>query len=235
VPALWLLIMALITYASVRPGPHAVQVHAPPWDAAEARALLRDPMLYSYGACYFCIKLIRYSLLFWLPYYLHHAEALDEITSGYVSTGFEVGGVFGTIALGYLSDRASRSRAGAAALALCGLVLALVFYARLSGASAGMHFAALALLGALLFGPDALVSGAAAQDLGGARGAATAVGMVNGLGSVGAFLQGIVTVSVQRAFGWQALLYVFVALSIVSIACLLPAMRLEARRVGAAR
>jgi sugar phosphate permease len=40
--------------------------------------------------------------------------------------------------------------------------------------------------GALLYGPDSLLSGAAAQDLGGPNAAALAIGMINGLGSVGA-------------------------------------------------
>ena len=88
-----------------------------------------------------------------------------------------------------------------------------------------MHFALLALIGALLFGPDALLSGAAAQDVGGPRAAATAVGIVNGLGSLGALLQGALTLGVERAFGWNALFYVFFGLSLLACASLWPALR----------
>ena len=49
------------------------------------------------------------------------------------------------------------------------------------------------LIGFLLFGPDALVSSVAAQDLGGAAASGTAAGFINGVGSVGAILQASVT------------------------------------------
>ncbi|MET0385946.1 MAG: MFS transporter, partial [Polyangiales bacterium] len=201
-------------------------------DRSELRAVLRLPALYSYGACYFCIKLIRYSLLFWLPYYLHTSGQFDEVSSGYLSTGFEVGGVVGSIVIGYRSDRTGRSRASIAAWSLLGLAVALFVYARTPLSSALWHFGALAAIGALLFGPDSLISGAAAQDLGGRRGAATAVGIVNGVGSVGAFLQGALTVGAQHAWGWNGLLLAFVGLSLLSALCLVPALR--AGRAGSA-
>lgn len=36
----------------------------------------------NYGAAYFCLKLIRYSLLFWLPYYLSVALQYEKETAG---------------------------------------------------------------------------------------------------------------------------------------------------------
>ena len=53
---------------------------------ADRAALLRDVTVWRYGAAYFCIKLIRYSLLFWLPFYLHAALKYSEGSSGYLST-----------------------------------------------------------------------------------------------------------------------------------------------------
>jgi sugar phosphate permease len=38
-------------------------------------------------------------------------------------------------------------------------------------------------------------------------------------------LQGALTVSVQRMWGWNALFYVFVAIAVLACACLLPALR----------
>lgn len=230
VPAAGLMFVALLVFWGV---PHAQaatgpQAERPAW--TKLREVLRLPVLYSYGACYFCIKLIRYSLLFWLPFYLHTANGFDEVASGYLSTGFEVGGVIGCIAVGYVSDRSARSRAAVAALSLLGLAVAVFVYAAVHSPAALWHFGALAVIGALLFGPDALLSGAAAQDAGGSEAAATATGLVNGLGSAGALLQGAVTAGVQQAFGWHGLLHVFVGLSMLASLCLVPAMRM--RRSG---
>jgi sugar phosphate permease len=226
VPAGGLVIVALLVFWGVPRAP----IDARDSTELPSRALreaLRMPRLYSYGACYFCIKLIRYSLLFWLPFYLHTANGFGEVESGYLSTGFEVGGVLGCIAVGYVSDRSARSRATVAAITLLGLAVAVFAYASLHSASALWNFGALAVIGALLFGPDALLSGAAAQDAGGPAAAATAVGMVNGLGSAGALLQGAVTAGVQQAFGWHGLLHVFVGLSLLASLCLVPAIRMR--------
>jgi sugar phosphate permease len=179
----------------------------------------------SYGACYFGLKLIRYSLLFWLPYYLHQTGGFDEVHAGYLSIAFELGGVVGTVGLGFVSDRAGVGRAAASAWSIAALSLSLLAYAQLPAGGALAHFALLALIGALLFGPDALLSGAAAQDVGGSSAAATAVGIVNGLGSLGALLQGALTLAVERAYGWNALFYVFFGLSLLSCASLWPALR----------
>ena len=113
-PALWLLAMALLVWAFMPSMVAPTRRDASASESARAaigvRGLLRDPRILSYGACYFCLKLIRYSLLFWLPYYLHTAAGFDPITSGYLSTSFEIGGALGAVGLGYLSDRTTRSR-----------------------------------------------------------------------------------------------------------------------------
>jgi sugar phosphate permease len=94
----------------------------------------------------------------------------------------------------------------------------------------------MALIGALLFGPDSLVSAAAAQEAVGPAAAASATGFVNGIGSVGAILQGYVTVGVRQRFGWSAVFYIFVAFALLSAVALAPTFRtnpsLRAQRLG---
>src|SRR2546430_837932 len=69
-------------------------------------SVLRDPVLWSLGAAYFCLKLIRYSIFFWLPYYLSKVLGYPEDVAGYRSVSFTVGGVLGSIVVG-LIDRKS--------------------------------------------------------------------------------------------------------------------------------
>lgn len=189
------------------------------------RAVLRSPLIWSYGASYFFIKLIRYSLLFWLPFYLHKVLLYSEDDAGYLSTAFEIGGVAGTIGLGRLSDKLRRlSRAHWSALSLLGLAAALFAYGRLGGIGVTTNFALMALVGALLFGPDALLSGAATQDAGGPRAAAIAAGLVNAIGSAGAILQELVTRGVSDNYGWDALFRVFLVFAVLAALALTPAM-----------
>jgi OPA family sugar phosphate sensor protein UhpC-like MFS transporter len=228
-PALWVAGVGVLVLAFLRPGPHATPATAAgeKTSSAALRALLKNPIVWCYGVSYFSLKLIRYSLLFWLPWYLERALGLSGGTPGYLSMSFEIGGVAGTLLIGYLSDRliARYSRSYLAAVAMVGLSGALFLYSRFGSLSLGANFALMALVGALLFAADSVISGAAAQDVGGPHAAGMAAGIVNGVGSVGGILQGTVTVVVADRWGWSALFYVFLGLSLLGAAALIPTFR----------
>jgi sugar phosphate permease len=107
---------------------------------------------------------------------------------------------------------------------------ALALYGAVGEQSMLLNFLSMMLVGALLFGPDALVSGAVAQDLGGPYAAALGCGVINGLGSLGAILQGYVTYYISEHYGWDALFVVFQALAIMATLALLPFFRVRPPR-----
>lgn len=180
--------------------------------------------LWLYGASYFFIKLIRYALMFWLPYYLSNRFGLGTRDAAQLSTAFDAGGIVGVILIGRLSDRVpGRGRSAWALASLVALVLALVVYVTFGRSGTIYNAFWLALVGALLFGPDALLSGAAAQDAGGLT-PALATGFVNGLGSFGALLQGFVVPVLAARFGWSALFPAFIALSGFAAVALVPTL-----------
>ena len=230
-PAVVMGVVGVMVLLLLKPGPGS-NPEVPPERNASAnytvdaqRRVMLNPILWSYGASYFCIKLIRYSLLFWLPYYLSQILGYEKETAGYLSTSFEIGGVAGTILMGWLSDKYRHiPRATLSAISLLGLALATLLYAKLGTSGIVLNFVLMALVGALLFAPDTLLSGAAAQDAGGPQAAAIAAGMVNGLGSIGAIAQEAVTRGVSKAYGWDALFVTFVALSVLGAVLLAPAI-----------
>lgn len=236
-PGLIIAVVAVIVLVGLRRGPLAPAIAAPAGTSAAAdelaeqkraagRAVLRSFTVWCYGASYFCIKLIRYSLLLWLPTYMERVLHYSPVDAGNLSTSFEVGGVVGTIVIGLLSDRLRNvPRSVVAAASLVGLAGALFLYMQIGDSGRVVNFAAMALVGALLFGPDALISAAAAQDAGGPLAAAQAAGIINGLGSIGGVLQEVVTRQVSDRFGWNALFYVFVGLALLSAAGLSPTFR----------
>jgi len=146
--------------------------------------------------------------------------------AAYVSTAFEVGGIAGVVVIGIASDHLRRfSRSALAAGSLVALGVALLLYGQLGPSSVMVNVALLACVGAALFGPDSLISGAAAQDAGGAHGAATATGFVNGVGSIGAILEGLVVPVVSERFGWQALFPMLVVLALLASLALVPTLK----------
>jgi sugar phosphate permease len=227
-PAILIAVSGITVLMWLLPGPAMAQ---PGSDSrSERRLLARSPILWCYSASYFFIKLIRYALIFWLPYYLQIELHYPRGQAGYWSTSFEIGGVAGVMGLGWLSDRMAHvSRSLMSAGSLVGLACALFFYTRVAGSSHAINFAVMALVGLLLFGPDALLSGAAAQDLGGRNAAALALGMINGFGSIGAVLQEVTTRAVSRTWGWNAVFYFLLALALAAALALAPTFRCGSR------
>lgn len=231
-PGLIIALVGVILLVGLRKGPLAPAA-ASPGDEALAeqkreasRRVLHSFTVWCYGASYFCIKLIRYSLLFWLPYYLEKALHYARDDAAYFASSFEIGGVFGTIVIGLLSDRLKKvPRSIIAAASLVCLAVALFVFLQVGASGRVANFLAMAVVGAFLFGPDALLSAAAAQDAGGPLAAAQAAGIINGLGSIGGVLQETVTRGVSKAFGWNALFYVFVGLALLGAAGLAPTFR----------
>ena len=232
-PALWMLGIALLIFVFLKRGdqPKLAPSELEQEESRRARelaqrAVFRNPVLWAFGASYFFIKYVRYALLFWLPYYLSGTLGYAAEHAGYVSTAFEAGGTIGVIAIGILSDRVHRfSRAALSMVSLFGLALALVLCAGLPKHDVVLTVVELALVGALLFGPDALLSGAAAQDVGGPAAAATATGLVNGVGSVGGILEGLTLPAISGHFGWHTMFPLLAGLAVCAALALIPAAR----------
>lgn len=241
-PAVWVALVGIVVLLLLQEGPHEHEplVSRPPKASrksvrAAAREALRNPVVWLLGASYFGMKLIRYCIDFWLPYYLEKSLGYPRDTAAYVSTAFQFGGIFGAILVGWISDRLFQGRRGAIA-AVCTVLLAgaLALYGRVAPMGLWTNFAAMALVGFFLFGPDALISGVAAQDLGGPLAAATVAGFINGCGSVGAIAQGALVAGVSSRFGWQAVFQALVVLAAISSLLLGAVWRLQRQRSAVA-
>jgi MFS transporter, OPA family, sugar phosphate sensor protein UhpC len=234
VPAAIMALVALLVLWLVKSGPVPARATpiSPERDAAERRlaqhAVLRNPVLWSYGASYFFIKFTRYALALWLPFYLQEqlGYAVDKASN--VAAAFEGGGFVGVVALGALSDKLSWGRVRLSAASLLGLALALFAAAKLIGDDTWLNVLLLALVGAFLFAPDSILCGAAAQDAGGRQAVSMATGFVNGVGSTGALLEGLILPPLTRRFGWSALFPGLVGMAVLAALCLLPALRANA-------
>ena len=233
-PPLAVGVVALLLFAFL-PRPPAVEVREPPAPAVAAApapgpraagAVLRNPLLWALGTSYFFMKLIRYVLLFWLPYFMQDALHYSKSLAGNIPLAFEAGGAVGSLAVGWLSDRAFRGQRVKVGLgALVGLAAALPLYSALAGRGVVANALALAAVGFLLFGPDSLLSATAAQDLGGKAEAGTAAGVINGLGSIGAVFSGALAAWCSARFGWGTLYTLLGGGALVSAAILLPFAR----------
>jgi sugar phosphate permease len=194
----------------------------------ERGRVLRTPLVWALGASYFFMKLIRYILLFWLPYYMEETLHYPKGLAAVIPLAFEAGGLLGSITIGALSDRwFGGRRLGVALTSLVMLAGAMPLYGFAAQQGVAANAAALALVGFFLFGPDTLLSATAAQDLGGPAAAATAGGVINGVGSLGPIIGSALAASISLKYGWSTLYALLGGCAVLSACVIVPFQRRE--------
>lgn len=184
-------------------------------------AVLRNPIVILMGVVYFLLKPTRYAILFWGPKFLNERFNTGMGESALISMCFELGGPLGVLFGGYVSDMLFKAkRMPISTISLFALAGVLFSFNHLAAYESKWIIAALLFfIGFLLYIPDSLLSGTAAIDFGTKKGASTAAGFINGLGSVGAILGGSLPGIVSERWGWNVL---FTALAVtVTLAALL--------------
>ena len=207
--------------------------------ASLASVLRGTPLLLNIGCAYCAIKLVRYTLIMWLPFFItSQLEGYSDESAGYMSTIFDGGATLGTIVGGTLSDSLCGGRHLAVTLPAIaiGAMIVLNFGSLASlhgsiGLSAGMAF-----LGFLISIPDSLLGSAAAVAAVQRSGQTTSVlttalSLVNGIASAGPILQGSLTPIIAARFGWDGVWTACAVLCALAALLLLPAAADE-RRVG---
>ncbi len=145
------------------------------------------------AAFYFFAKFIRYGLWSWAAYFLSHNYHLDRSQAALYSTAFDIVGIPGVFVTGWISDRYFNSRRSEIALIMMlGMMGATGLLMVFGGASVTVFVVLLAAVGFTLYGPDALLTGAGAMDIGSRRLATFAAATISGFGSLGAVVQELV-------------------------------------------
>lgn len=197
--------------------------------------LWKIPMLPEVAVAVFCLKTVRYCMYMWLPMYLLHFLHYSKAQAGMFSTTFEVGGVLGSALIGIILDRGFQGRPllGTAFSALFSGLSLMAF--SITG-SFGLFFNILflALAGGFNCGPDTILGGSIPAELGemdGRNAAAATVGLVNGFGSVGTFIEGPVIGMISTAYGWTGMFYFMIIITFVGTAAVFRASVIKSRQV----
>ncbi|XP_053377158.1 uncharacterized protein LOC123529818 isoform X2 [Mercenaria mercenaria] len=181
--------------------------------------LWKIPMLAEVAVAVFCLKAVRYCMYMWLPMYLLNQLKYSKGEAGMFSTTFEIGGVIGSAVIGVVLDRLFHGRSlfgTALSAALSGLSLLLFMMTGTWGVLFNTLF--LFLAGAFNCGPDTILGGSVPAELGetdGRNAAAATVGLVNGFGSIGTFIEGPVIGVIATAYGWSGMFYFMIGVTFV--------------------
>ncbi|KAK9061080.1 hypothetical protein SSX86_018260 [Deinandra increscens subsp. villosa] len=183
------------------------------------------PGVAPFAFCLFFAKLVAYTFLYWLPFYISHTaidgEYLSDVAAGNLSTLFDVGGVVGGILAGHISDRLNARAITAASFMYCAIPV-LYLYRNYGHLSMTINIVLMLITGVFVNGPYALITTAVSADLGthkslkgNSRALATVTAIIDGTGSIGAAIGPLLTgyISTQS---WSAVFTMLMAAAFVA-------------------
>ena len=163
----------------------------------------------------FGLTLMRETFNVWTPTYFQ--QVVGSICQAAVQFAlFPLLGGASVLLAGWLGDRLGPSGRASVILAGCslaGLVLWTLGSFDFSGRTVAAVSLAVAAVSFLMLGPYSYLAGAISLDLGGKRRAATACGIIDGVGYLGGLLAGYAVAWISLHYGWSG---VFRALAAVA-------------------
>jgi OPA family glycerol-3-phosphate transporter-like MFS transporter len=156
------------------------------------------------------VYIVRSGVIFWAPVFLHELKNSTLSEAGWQVASYEILGLVGGIASGWMSDKIFQGRRGHVAtmfmLALAGI---LILFWRIPNEYPILSMVILALAGFFVSGPQVLV-GVATADFSNKKAVGTANGFSGLFGYVGSALAGICVGWLSDNFGWDSVFSFFV-------------------------
>jgi OPA family glycerol-3-phosphate transporter-like MFS transporter len=168
-------------------------------------AFLRSPAFWMVCSLSLGTTLLRETFNTWTPTYFTEVVGLSKADAASKSALFPFFGGVSVLMAGFISDKLGRN--GRALIILIGLLLSsaglwMLGHARF-GDSQTPPVLLVASVAFTLIGPYSYLAGAISLDFGGKQGAATASGIIDGVGYLGGVLAGDTVARVSVSFGWQ--------------------------------
>lgn len=176
---------------------------------AEYKAFLmkhvfRNPLIWILGAANFFVYVVRFSVLDWGPSLLSQSKGVSMAHAGWLVAMFEIAGILGMLFAGWATDRWLKGRAHRTCVfCMAGAALFVFLFWRLpSDAPIWLLFATLCAAGFCIYGPQALI-GIAAANQATKKAAATANGLTGLFGYASTLVSGVGLGFVAQHYGWS--------------------------------
>ncbi|XP_065206227.1 glucose-6-phosphate exchanger SLC37A2 isoform X2 [Planococcus citri] len=193
------------------------------------------PGVIEFSLCLFFAKLVSYTFLYWLPFYINNTTKWNVEMSATLSTLFDVGGIFGGIFAGLVSDATGLQACTCAIMIICSIP-SLYMYSLFGDQSEALSIILLLVTGALVNGPYALITTAVSARLGvdpslaeNSKAISTVTAIIDGMGSIGAAVGPLLTGFVSTYGSWDE---VFIMLMVADFFALLTLSRLLKNEVN---
>lgn len=173
--------------------------------------ILKNRYLWLLALAYFFIYIVRIGINDWTILYLVEQKNYSLLTAGTGVFCFEIGGMLGALAAGFISDKIFHGTRGQVnVLFTLFAFLPVLFFWASTATIALLDFALLAAIGFFVFGPQMLI-GVAAAELCTKQAAGTATGFVGLFAYIGAAAAGLPLGIMTDYLGWHGF---FIAITI---------------------
>lgn len=188
-----------------------------------------NPFVWILAVSYFFIYVIRQAIGDWTVLYLIESKNYTQLQAGSTVFWYDIGGIFGSLAAGWASDKLFHGRRGPInTLFSLGVSLAVFTFWFLSGTSQIIDMAILFTAGFFIYGPQMLI-GMAAAELSHKKAAATASGFTGWVAYLGAAVAGYPMGKVAEIFGWPGFFITLVVCGAVAVLLLSPLWSIRSR------
>jgi OPA family glycerol-3-phosphate transporter-like MFS transporter/OPA family sugar phosphate sensor protein UhpC-like MFS transporter len=192
--------------------------------SAEISAFIRkhvwkNPIIWALAVADFFVYVIRFAVLDWGPTFLREHCGMNAEWAGVTVFVFEIFGVIGMLIAGWASDKIFKGRSARTCLiCMIGTLVSVLGFIGLqkAGASPVVLLFVLALAGAFIYGPQALI-GIAAANHATKKAAATANGLVGIFGYLSTAVSGIGMGWLADKFGWNYVFIGVIAMAVVGM------------------
>lgn len=202
------------------------------WQANLA-ATLSNPRLWLLALALGMLNACRYGFLDWGVAHLMEVQESGIGASAMKNSVLPAGGIAGTLLAGWATDRyfgGRRIPVMVAMLVTLGVIV--IAYDTIIRTSVPASVITLAVIGALIFGPQVLLVGTTPVDLAKRGTAAAACGFVNFFGYLGAAAGDQVTGYLVDRYDWQAALWFWAACAFAGAIVVAPLWRVHNRRAS---
>lgn len=191
--------------------------------------VLKNRFIWVLAISYFFVYIVRTAINDWIQIFLMEEKGFTLMIAGSCIFWFEIGGIFGSLAAGWLSDTIFRGKRGPVnvlfSLGVIATLLALWFA---PASSLVLISIIMFFVGFLIFGPQMLI-GMAAAELADKEAAGTATGFTGLFAYAGAATAGWPVAKVTQELGWSGFFVLLTICALVTISMLLPLWSKQAR------
>ena len=183
--------------------------------------ILKNKLVWIVSLVNLFVYIVRIGVLDWAPSFLKENRGLSLSTAANITAVFEIAGIIGAIAAGWLSDTVFQGRRGrVSVLFMALLVLSVISILYVPAKSPFLITLVLFAMGFFVHGPM-LLCAVAAADFATKKSAATAVGLTGLFGYIGAFIANYGTGLISERWGWDFVIYFYVSAALIGMLLLI--------------